>query len=101
MFLAKALLIILRAKALMADSNTSSSSTHSNESADSLLKMQYDSKVSEEKWQNFWEEVGAYVFDEGDMEKEVYSIDTPPPTVSGKMHLGHACSFSQQDFIAR
>ncbi|GAG25999.1 unnamed protein product, partial [marine sediment metagenome] len=32
---------------------------------------------------------------------EVYSIDTPPPTVSGKMHLGHAFSYAQQDFTVR
>ena len=33
--------------------------------------------------------------------KKIYSVDTPPPTVSGEMHLGHAFSYSQQDFIAR
>src|SRR3989338_3689933 len=33
--------------------------------------------------------------------KNIYSIDTPPPTVSGKMHIGHAFSYSQEDFIAR
>ena len=33
--------------------------------------------------------------------KESFSIDTPPPTVSGKMHIGHAFSYSQGDIIAR
>lgn len=34
-------------------------------------------------------------------DKNIYAIDTPPPTVSGKMHIGHAFSYSQQDFIVR
>ncbi|NTV23685.1 MAG: valine--tRNA ligase [Nanoarchaeota archaeon] len=61
----------------------------------------YDPKVSEKKWQVYWESNHTYRFDREDTEKEVYSIDTPPPTVSGKMHLGHAFSYSQMDFIAR
>lgn len=60
----------------------------------------YDVKVAEPKWEKFWEENKINSFDENS-EHEVYSIDTPPPTVSGKMHLGHAFSYSQQDFIAR
>jgi len=62
--------------------------------------MKYDFKESEEKIKKLWEEEKVYKFD---IKKkgEIYSIDTPPPTVSGKMHLGHAFSYSQQDFIAR
>ncbi|MEK6857981.1 MAG: valine--tRNA ligase [Nanoarchaeota archaeon] len=48
----------------------------------------------------FWEKEQIYKFDENS-KKPVYSIDSPPPTVSGKMHIGHAFSYSQQDFIAR
>jgi len=62
--------------------------------------MDFDLKKSEEKWRKFWEEEKIYQFD-SKSKKEVYSIDTPPPTVSGKMHIGHACSYSQQDFIVR
>ncbi len=54
----------------------------------------------EEKWRNFWEEKEIYKFNQKNI-KKIYSIDTPPPTVSGEMHMGHACSYSQQDFIAR
>jgi len=54
----------------------------------------------EEKWRKFWEKEKVYRFDPKN-EKKVYSVDTPPPTVSGKMHIGHACSYSQQDFIVR
>jgi len=60
----------------------------------------YDPKVSEPRWQKFWEDEGVYWFNP-DSTREVYSVDTPPPTVSGKMHLGHAFSYSQQDFIVR
>ena len=80
---------------------TSNDSKVQNPSSDSSIPQQYDSKISEAKWQKFWEQEGVYVFDESDLKTEVYSIDTPPPTVSGKMHLGHACSYTQQDFIAR
>jgi valyl-tRNA synthetase len=54
----------------------------------------------EEKWRKFWEKEKIYSFDTKS-KKKIYSIDTPPPTVSGEMHIGHACSYSQQDFIVR
>jgi len=65
------------------------------------LSKQYDAKISEPKWQKFWDEENIFKFDPNDKKKEVYSVDTPPPTVSGKMHLGHAFSYSQQDFMVR
>ncbi len=64
------------------------------------LAKRYDAKEVEQRLQEFWEENGTYTFDINSA-KEFYSIDTPPPTMSGRMHLGHAFSFSQQDFIAR
>ena len=60
----------------------------------------YDPKISERKWQNFWVDTGIHKFNPTN-KKKIYSVDTPPPTVSGKMHLGHAFSYSQQDFIVR
>jgi len=59
-----------------------------------------DFKKTEEKIRKFWEKEKIYKFD---LKKkgEIYSIDMPPPTVSGSMHIGHAFSYSQQDFIAR
>lgn len=65
------------------------------------LPQKYDPKESEPKWQNYWEQKQIYKFEKDDTKKELFVIDTPPPTVSGKMHLGHAFSFSQMDFIAR
>ncbi len=54
----------------------------------------------EAKWQKKWETDKVYDFD-SKRDGSIYSIDTPPPTVSGKMHLGHAFSYTQADFIAR
>jgi valyl-tRNA synthetase len=64
------------------------------------VPMKYESHEAEKKWLKFWKENNVYKFDE-ETKKGIYSIDTPPPTMSGKMHMGHAFSFSQQDFIAR
>ncbi|MEA3202221.1 MAG: valyl-tRNA synthetase [Thermoplasmata archaeon] len=57
-------------------------------------------QAMEEKWLAFWEEQGVYRFDPRSA-KPVFSIDTPPPTVSGRMHIGHAYSYNQMDFTAR
>ncbi len=57
-------------------------------------------KELESKWRNYWEKEKIYSFDQKS-KKKIYSVDTPPPTVSGEMHIGHACSYSQQDFIVR
>lgn len=54
----------------------------------------------EKKWKAFWDKEKIYKFHENS-KKKTFSIDIPPPTLSGKMHIGHAASFSQQDFIAR
>jgi len=64
------------------------------------LPKNYNPKDSEKKWQLFWEKKDIYRFD-SKSKKPIYSIDTPPPTVSGKMHIGHAFSYTQQDFIVR
>jgi len=57
----------------------------------------YDFKKSEEKWKKYWDDNGIYA----SPKDFTYSIDTPPPTVSGNMHIGHAFSYAQEDFIAR
>ncbi|MBI1935730.1 valine--tRNA ligase [Candidatus Woesearchaeota archaeon] len=64
------------------------------------LPKNYDSDESEKKWLEFWDNEKIYAFDP-ESKADVYSIDTPPPTVSGKMHLGHSFSYAQQDFVAR
>jgi valyl-tRNA synthetase len=60
----------------------------------------YDSKEREAEILKFWEENKIFKFDEKS-QKVVFSIDTPPPTISGRMHIGHSFSYTQTDFIAR
>src|SRR5687767_8043172 len=55
----------------------------------------------EEKWIARWEAEGLYRFDASRPRDQVYSIDTPPPTVSGSLHVGHVFSFTHTDTIAR
>ena len=55
----------------------------------------------EERWSERWEEDGVYRFDPEASADRVYSIDTPPPTVSGSLHVGHVFSYTHTDTIAR
>ena len=55
----------------------------------------------EEKWDGEWEASGIYRFDASRPRDEVFSIDTPPPTVSGSLHVGHVFSYTHTDIIAR
>ena len=65
-----------------------------------MAKNKFDFKAVEEKWKKYWNKENVYKFDLG-KKTEIFSIDTPPPYISGKMHIGHAFSYSQQDFIIR
>ena len=60
----------------------------------------YDPKTREKYWQDYWLKEGIYKFDPNS-KKPLYSIDTPPPTVSGKLHLGHVFSYTQAEVFAR
>lgn len=60
----------------------------------------YNYIESEKKWQKHREEKQIFLFSK-DENKPVYSIDTPPPTVSGKIHIGHIFSYTQAEIIAR
>ncbi len=55
----------------------------------------------EAKWTARWEADGTYRFDRNRSRDEIYSIDTPPPTVSGSLHVGHVFSYTHTDVIAR
>ena len=65
-----------------------------------MLDKKYKALETEAKWQQYWKDEGVYKFDENS-DKEIYSIDTPPPTVSGKIHIGHIFSYSQAEIYAR
>jgi valyl-tRNA synthetase len=55
----------------------------------------------EAAWNGVWEASGTYRFDRTAERANVYSIDTPPPTVSGSLHVGHVFSYTHTDTIAR
>ena len=55
----------------------------------------------EAKWGEAWEAAGTYRFDADAPGDRVFSIDTPPPTVSGALHIGHAMSYTHTDVVAR
>jgi len=66
----------------------------------SQLPAHFDSKGAEARWDARWTEAGIHLFDERS-EAPAYVIDTPPPTVSGSLHVGHVFSYTQTDVIAR
>ncbi|MGM0592717.1 MAG: valine--tRNA ligase, partial [Halobacteriota archaeon] len=63
---------------------------------------EYDPETVEAKWQDRWVEENVYTY-EGDSvdPNTAFSIDSPPPTVSGSLHWGHVYGFTLQDFVAR
>lgn len=64
-----------------------------------MLEKKYNALDKESKWLNYWNDNRIYKFvPDG---RKVFSIDTPPPTVNGKIHIGHVFSYSQTEMIAR
>lgn len=63
------------------------------------MEKQYDYKLAESKLQQKWQEENTYSLENNP--GKLYSIDTPPPTVSGNLHIGHIFSYTQTDIIAR
>lgn len=64
------------------------------------LSKRYEPGSAEPALRAFWQHAGIYHFQRDD-QRPVYAIDTPPPTVSGHLHLGHTYSYSHTDFMAR
>ena len=55
----------------------------------------------DDKWARVWADEGVYRFVPVSSREQVYSIDTPPPTVSGSLHVGHVFSYTHTDIVAR
>ena len=65
------------------------------------LPKQYVPKEVESKWRARWQEIGIYRWDPARGRNETFVVDSPPPTVSGSLHVGHVFSYTHQDLIAR
>ena len=66
------------------------------------LSKRYKHETIEAKWQQHWQNACTYTWKgDGVPRDQCYVIDTPPPTVSGVLHMGHMFSYTQIDFIAR
>ena len=61
----------------------------------------YDSQAVETRLCEEWERDGIYRFDPGRPREETFVVDTPPPTVSGSLHIGHVFSYTHADIIVR
>jgi valyl-tRNA synthetase len=55
----------------------------------------------EPKWIGVWDTEGVYSFNRSANRENVFAIDTPPPTVSGSLHMGHVFSYTHTDTVAR
>ncbi len=64
------------------------------------LEKRYNPRIIESKWAKKWEREGTYKFNPKSR-KPVYSIDTPPPYLSGYLHVGHAMHYTQFEYMAR
>ncbi|MDX1948877.1 MAG: class I tRNA ligase family protein, partial [Rickettsiales bacterium] len=69
------------------------------------LPEKYEDKIIEKKLQDFWLASGVYNWVDNSINHQPstnnFVIDTPPPTISGSLHMGHIFSYTQTDFIAR
>jgi valyl-tRNA synthetase len=67
----------------------------------SKLPNRYNTQETEQKQQKFWAEKQVYKWQNDLPKDQTFVIDTPPPTVSGFLHMGHIFSYTQADFVAR
>jgi len=79
-----------------------SSDTPSFRSIDpTTLPKHFDAAAAEVKWDRLWEEQGVYRYDPTRPREETFVVDTPPPTVSGSLHIGHVFSYTHTDVLVR
>jgi len=71
-----------------------------NKSIKNEEKQRYNALEREQYWRRFWDKEKIYKFNPNE-KKPLYTIDTPPPTISGFLHMGHVFSYTQAEIIAR
>ena len=67
----------------------------------SALPKHFDAPAAELRWDRFWDEHGTYRWDPNRPRAETFVVDTPPPTVSGALHIGHVFSYTHADVMVR
>jgi valyl-tRNA synthetase len=67
----------------------------------SHLPRHFDAAEAERRWDATWDRLAVHAYDPAVGRDETFVIDTPPPTVSGSLHVGHVFSYTQTDVIAR
>ena len=67
---------------------------------ETVFPKRFNFKAVQEKWKTFWKKENIYAFDIN-QKGEIFSMDTPPPFVSGDLHMGHILNHSWIDFVAR
>ncbi|MCW2838004.1 MAG: valS [Marmoricola sp.] len=85
----------------MTDSPENTASSETNAPAAAVVPDRAALEGLEAKWSAQWKADDTYAFDRTRPRSEVYSIDTPPPTVSGSLHVGHVFSYTHTDLVAR
>ena len=62
-----------------------------------MLDKKYNAQEKEKKWQDYWEENKVYQYDASAPRENTFIVDTPPPTVSGSLHIGHIFSAKENE----
>ena len=65
------------------------------------LPKHFESAAAEQRWDEAWQRAGIYHYDDTRGRDETFVVDTPPPTVSGSLHVGHMFSYTQPDVVVR
>ena len=61
----------------------------------------FESAEAQQRWHQRWQELGVYDYDPKVSREDTFVVDTPPPTVSGSLHVGHVFSYTQTDVVVR